>query len=125
MTGRGTILFAHGARDARWAEPFQRLRDAVAARAPDMPVVLAFLEMMTPDLDHAVDGLVGAGCTTLTIVPVFFGQGGHLRRDLPALVDRIRARVPAITLTVTAAAGEDDTVIAALADYCVRSSTTD
>jgi sirohydrochlorin cobaltochelatase len=117
---RGLILFGHGARDPRWAEPFVRLRDAVAARRPDAIVTLAYLELMTPDLDTAADALLAAGCTTLSIVPIFFGQGSHLRRDLPAIVDALRTRLPTIDVTVAVAVGEDDAVIAAVADYCVR-----
>lgn len=118
----GLILFGHGARDPRWAEPFERVRADVAARRPDVRVVLAFLELMQPDLAGAADALVAAGCTRLSIVPIFFGQGAHLRRDLPALVEALRARLPAVTITVADAAGEDPGVLSAVADYCVRSS---
>ncbi|MEO8935859.1 MAG: CbiX/SirB N-terminal domain-containing protein [Burkholderiaceae bacterium] len=120
---QGVILFGHGARDPRWAEPFERLRGKVACLRDGVPVVLAYLEMMTPDLDTATDALVAEGCTDVTIVPIFFGQGSHLRRDLPLQVDALRARLPAVTVTVAEAAGEDDAVLAAVADYCVRSST--
>ena len=119
---KGLILFGHGARDPRWAEPFVRLRDVVAARRADAVVTLAYLELMTPDLDAAADALLAAGCTTLSIVPIFFGQGSHLRRDLPAKVDALRTRLPTVDVTVAVAAGEDDAVIAAVADYCVRST---
>ena len=118
----GLILFGHGARDARWAEPFHRLRDAVAAREPRLDVRLAFLEMMEPDLDAAADALVADGCRSMTIVPIFFGQGAHLRRDLPERVEALRGRLPAIDVAVAEAAGEDAFVIAAMADYCVRAA---
>jgi sirohydrochlorin cobaltochelatase len=118
---RAIILFAHGARDPRWAEPFRRLRERVAAKS-DRPVVLAFLELMTPTLDEAVDALVADGRTQLAVVPIFFGQGAHLRRDLPLLVDALRRRVVHATIDVAEAAGEDDAVLDALADYCVRAS---
>ena len=118
----GLILFGHGARDPRWAEPFTRLRDLVAAGRVDQPVTLAYLELMTPDLDAAADALVADGCRRITIVPIFFGQGAHLRRDLPLLVERLRARLPAIAIVVSVAAGEDADVLAAIADYCVRAA---
>ncbi len=120
---QGLILFGHGARDPRWAEPFHRLCAEVAARCTDASVTLAFLEMMEPDLDAAADALIADGCTALTIVPIFFGQGSHLRRDLPQKVDALRRRLPAIGIAVAEAAGEDASVLAAVADYCVRSST--
>ena len=53
---RGLILFAHGARDPLWAEPFESLVDRVRTLTPATPVRLAFLELMQPDLDGAAAG---------------------------------------------------------------------
>ena len=75
---------------------------------------------MQPDLDGAAAELVAEGVDTIRIVPIFFGQGGHLRRDLPALVARLREKHPAITFECASAAGEDDAVIDAIARFCVR-----
>jgi len=117
----GIVLFGHGARDARWAEPFARLAEKVRAQAgPDTDVVLAFLELMTPDLPAAVAGLAGAGCATITVIPVFFGQGGHVRRDLPTLIDACRAAHPGVAIRSATAVGEDDAVLDALAQYCLK-----
>ncbi len=119
-TRSGVILFAHGSRDARWAEPFERLRDKLRAQRPQADVRLAFLELMTPNLADAVAAMTLQGTTDITLVPVFLGQGGHVRRDLPALADACRAAHPGLTLRVSAAIGEDDRVLDALADYCSR-----
>ena len=119
-TRSGVILFAHGSRDARWAEPFERLRDKLSAQRPQADVRLAFLELMTPNLADAVAAMALQGTTDITLVPVFLGQGGHVRRDLPALADACRAAHPGLTLRVSAAIGEDDRVLDALADYCSR-----
>jgi sirohydrochlorin ferrochelatase len=50
---------------------------------------------MAPTLGDAAAGLVGAGATRIDVVPLFLGTGGHLRRDLPPLVDALRAAHPA------------------------------
>jgi len=115
------VLFAHGARAASWAAPFERLRDLSAARLPDCVVRLAFLELMEPRLPETVAQLVLEGVDEVTIVPVFLGQGGHLLRDLPLLADGLRAAHPGLKLTVAGAVGEDPGVLAAMTDYCVRS----
>ena len=112
----GLILFAHGARDPRWAEPLYRLRDRVARQAAG-PVGVAFLEIMEPDLPTAAATLVTAGCRALCIVPIFLGQGGHVRRDLAALRDIVAARHPGVDVRVVPAVGDDDTVLDALAAY--------
>jgi sirohydrochlorin cobaltochelatase len=123
----GIVLFAHGARDARWAEPFERLADklrslrgAPRSSSPGAVVSLAFLELMTPDLPTAVAEQVASGCRTVTIVPVFFGQGGHVREDLPAIVDQCRAAHPDVDIRCATPVGEDDAVIEAIAQYCLR-----
>jgi len=114
----GVILYAHGARDARWAEPFERLRDRVAARHPG-PVSLAFLEYGTPDLTAAAQRMAMEGVERVRVVPMFFGRGGHLRQDLPRQLEAARVAVPAVAFDVTEAAGESEAVLDALAAFAL------
>lgn len=115
------ILFAHGARAASWAAPFERLRELTRARRPDVRVELAFLELMTPRLPEIVAQLAAEGISAVSVVPVFLGQGGHVLRDLPLMIDQLRADYPQIAFKVSGAAGEDAAVLNALCDYCVSS----
>lgn len=120
---RALILFAHGARAASWAAPFERLRELTAARMPGVNVSLAFLELMEPRLPGHVAALAAGGVTGITIVPVFLGQGGHLLRDLPLMVEELRASHPQLAIDVAGAVGEDPGVLNAMTDYCVASYT--
>lgn len=121
MGTHGMILFGHGARDARWQEPFQRLAAKLAAARGDAgPVGLAFLELMTPSLPDAIATQATAGCDTITVIPVFFGQGGHVRRDLPALIAQCQSEHPGVRLRCAGAVGEDDAVLDAIVQYCVE-----
>src|SRR6266511_2260869 len=104
---RGLILFAHGSREPGWAEPFEQLAARVRVAAPEAQVCLAFLELMQPDLAGAAAQLVSAGVDTIRIVPIFLGQGGHLRRDLPWLVEELRAHFPGAKCGYAAAAGDE------------------
>ena len=114
---KAIILFGHGARDSRWREPFDRLADLWRQQHTGTPVELAFLEMMQPSLEEAVATLSTQGATQITVVPVFFGQGGHLRNDFPVLLDACRVKFPAVTLTATPAVGEDLAVLQAIVDF--------
>lgn len=118
MNQHGLILFAHGARDPQWAEPFLRLRDLTQGRTPDARVTLAFLEMMTPTLPQQVAELVRAGCARITVVPLFLGQGGHVKRDLPLMLEQLKTHYPGLDIQVAVAVGEDPRVLDAIADYC-------
>jgi len=117
---QGLILLAHGARDPRWREPFERLLERVCAKRPELAVRLAFLELMSPDLLTAGEELVATGSKALRIVPVFFGQGGHVRDDVPVLIEALRKQFPGVGVTLGRAAGEDGGVIDALATFCIR-----
>jgi sirohydrochlorin cobaltochelatase len=115
----GLILFAHGARDLAWAAPFERVLVLVAARAPERAPMLAYLERMSPDLLTAVAQQVARGFRAIRIVPLFLGPGGHLRDDVPRLVDDARRVHPDTEIERVGPAGEDAGVIAALASYCL------
>jgi sirohydrochlorin cobaltochelatase len=120
--GSAVILLAHGARDPRWAEPFMRVAERVRGSAPDLRVELAYLEGLRPDLATAARTLAGEGARTIRVVPLFFGRGGHLREDVPALIEQIRAALPGVSLEFAEAAGEDAQVIDAIAAFCLRAA---
>lgn len=111
----GLLLFAHGARDPRWAEPFEAVAAQVRGQRPGMSVRLAFLEFMTPDLPAAAAALVAEGCREIDVLPLFLGAGGHVRKDLPALLQRLQAEHAGVQFRLHPAVGEMPSVIAAMA----------
>ncbi|MDY0013932.1 MAG: CbiX/SirB N-terminal domain-containing protein [Rhodocyclaceae bacterium] len=118
----GVILFGHGARDPEWAGPMQRIQARMRAQRPEVAVELAFMEFLTPTLAEAAAGLAARGVVAITVVPVFLAQGGHLKRDVPALVDQLRQQHPACRLRLAQAVGEAEGVVAAVADYALESA---
>ena len=86
------ILIAHGARDPDWRQPFEAIKARIEQRLPGARVALAFLEFMAPPLDAAVDALVDEGAQRIVVIPVFMAQGGHVKRDVPLILDALRAR---------------------------------
>lgn len=110
------LLFCHGARDPNWARPFEAVLARIRELHPDMPVALAFLEFMSPGLIEAGHTLAAAGCDSVEVVPLFLGTGGHVRKDLPALLDNLRLAHPQVSWSVQPSIGESPLVIAAMAD---------
>ena len=116
---RGLLLFAHGARDPRWAEPFEDVARRVRQADPSLSVQLAFLEFMTPTLREAGESLAVAGCTHVDVIPLFLGAGGHVRKDLPELLAELAAAHPQVQWRLRRAIGEVDSVIEAMARAAV------
>jgi sirohydrochlorin cobaltochelatase len=117
---RATILFAHGARNADWAEPLRALKRELEERLPGERVALAFLELMEPPLAECAARLHAEGVRRLRVVPVFLGSGGHLRSDLPRLVEALKARHRDLEIAVEPPIGEQPEVIAAIAGAIAR-----
>ena len=122
MAVSAIILFAHGARDPEWAQPFKKIRRALEAKRPDITVALAFLELMQPALPDAVAALAGAGHQSITIAPLFMAQGGHLKNDLPKILAALRADYPQTTINLLPAIGDVDPVLEAIADWLVSAT---
>ena len=114
---KAIVIFAHGARDPEWARPFEHLRDEVMMRKPGITVTIAYLEHMQPGLEETLDELIATDVDEIDIVPAFMAQGGHLKRDLPLLVDAARARHPQVRFILRPALGEAPGVIAAMAKH--------
>jgi sirohydrochlorin cobaltochelatase len=111
----GLLLFAHGARDSRWALPFEDIADRIRTRAPGVPLELAFLEFMSPGLVEAGHRLAAAGCERVEVVPLFLGAGGHVQRDIPELLIQLEAAHPGVHWELRPAIGEVDSVVEAMA----------
>ena len=111
------VLLGHGARDPVWAGPLERVRAPLARTRPELVIEMAFLEFMPPTLAEAVAALMARDVTRIVVVPVFLARGGHLKRDLPILLDELRRRHPACDVRLATAAGEAPEVIAAIAAY--------
>jgi len=111
----GILLFAHGARDPAWAAPFEAVAARLRELRPQAQVRLAFLEFMSPGMAEAGGALVAAGCSEVQVVPLFLGAGGHVRKDVPVLLDALREAHPQVRFVLQPAIGEQPTVIEAMA----------
>ncbi len=116
----GLILFAHGARDPRWAAPFEAVAAEVRQQQAQTCVQLAFLEFMQPNLPDAAAQLVQRGCTQIDVLPMFLGSGGHVRQDLPKLMAQIESTFPSVTVRLHPAIGEMSSVTTAMARAAVQ-----
>ena len=109
------ILFAHGARDPEWADPMRRVQAAIRERAPALHVELAFLEFMSPTLEECLQAIIARGATRVVVQPMFIARGGHIKRDLPDLIERLRVTWPQVEFTLNGVIGENESVIQAMA----------
>lgn len=95
---RAIVLFAHGARDARWSATLGELRAKIERRCPQATVAAAFLEFQPPGLREALAAVIAAGCRRVDVLPVFWASGGHVADDLPPLLGELRGAHPEVEI---------------------------
>ena len=115
------LLFAHGSSDPGWAAPFVKLKTAIQARDASRIVELAFLERMQPSFDEAVAILQQQGLSEITVAPIFLAIGGHMRKDLPALIETTHKRT-GIAFRVLPALGESGEMIEFIATWVLATA---
>lgn len=98
----------------------QRVQAQLRESYPGVVVELAFLEFMAPDLPTRVAELATAGVQQISIIPMFIAQGGHLKNELPAMLNSLRSTYPDIQFSLSGPIGELDEVILAMARGAAR-----
>ena len=78
--------------------------------------------MMEPDLGQAARRLAAAGVSRIDVVPLFLGMGGHLRNDLPPLLEAVRAAHAGMEVRLHPAIGENEAVVAVMASAALAAA---
>ncbi|MDP2811290.1 MAG: CbiX/SirB N-terminal domain-containing protein [Rhodocyclaceae bacterium] len=117
---KGIVLFGHGSRSTEYARPFERIRDAMRAKAPEALIESGFLELTRPTLDESIDSLASQGVTEIVVVPVFIGAGRHVLKDLPQLAANAMDRHPDLEIRLAPPVGEAQEVVDAMAAYALH-----
>src|SRR6266511_3996757 len=97
------IAVAHGSRDPRSAATVSALLDVVRAKAVNLDVRTAFLDLSGPRLTDVLAALH----RDVVVVPLLLGKAFHARVDVPALVAKATAQNPRLSVSVTDILGPD------------------
>lgn len=97
----GVVVFAHGS-SVESANEAVRVVARIISEDQDFPLVAtSFLDGGKPDLPGAVEQLLSQGADRILVVPYFLTVGLHLKRDLPDLIEKIRAERKDLEISVT------------------------
>ena len=115
------VIWSHGSRDPEWKENIESIAQRMRQASPQTKVACAYLELCPPDLVQAVAPLVVAGVRQIRLVPLFFGMGTHIRKDLPERVNLLRQAYPDLGVELLKPAGDHPGVQDAVVRYALES----
>ena len=115
MSPKAILLLAHGARNPQWAQPFEKVAQALQQQHPQALVQLAFLEFLPPTLPEAAAALCAAGAQRIELLPMFLGSSGHVQREVPELIHQAEREL-GCQIQVHPALGEQERVLRAMVE---------
>ena len=123
---RALVLVDHGSREPEAQVSLARLAQQLRARAPELAVYVAHLELAAPTVAEALAACAADGVAEVAVLPFFLAAGRHATKDVPEQVAAAAAAHPGLRVQLTApfgsAAGIADLILATLPAW--RGSTT-
>lgn len=80
----GLLVVGHGTANPIGAAETAEVWALINAACPTTPVELAYLEIIEPSIDKAVERLAAQGCRNIVALPILLFAAGHAKRDVPA-----------------------------------------
>ena len=99
------LLIGHGTRRAVGVAEFRDLTAKLQEALPDRICQGAFLELVEPSIPSALASLRRQGVREITAIPTLLMAAGHVKNDIPALLNAFTAKYPEMTITFGAELG--------------------
>ena len=87
----GVMVCGHGSRNRKAVAEFAQLTTGLARLLPHHPLAYGYLEFAHPVIHAGLDSLRSAGVTRVVAVPGMLFAAGHVKNDIPALLNRYSA----------------------------------
>jgi sirohydrochlorin cobaltochelatase len=109
------VIVGHGSRDPAANAEFEALVSGFAAHEPGRDVSYGYLELAEPSLATALER-AGAHASNVLVLPLILFGAGHVKNDLPLVLDAARRKFPAVSFLAARPLGVHPLLTALLAE---------
>ncbi|HPF59474.1 MAG TPA: sirohydrochlorin chelatase [Candidatus Competibacteraceae bacterium] len=99
------LLIGHGTRLAAGVAEFHNLANQLQQALPDRICLAGFLELVEPSVPEALETLRQQGFQHVIALPALLMAAGHIKNDIPAMLNAFQADHPEMTITFGADLG--------------------
>ena len=111
----GIMVCGHGSRNRKAVGEFAQLTTGLARLLPHHPLAYGYLEFAHPVISAGLDMLRSAGVDHVVAVPGMLFAAGHVKNDIPALLNRYSAAT-GLSISYGRELGMDARMVRAAAD---------
>jgi sirohydrochlorin cobaltochelatase len=116
MSKTAILLIGHGSRNPAGNDEFLAFCERLAARRPDLTLVPCFIEFHDVLVADGIDRAVALGATRIIAVPVILLAAGHVKLEIPEILDEGRARHPGVEIRYARNIGVCDATVRMLVE---------
>jgi sirohydrochlorin cobaltochelatase len=98
MSKIGVMVCGHGSRDVEAITEFGAVAAGIAQRLPEYPVESGFLEFARPIIRDGLEKLRHKGVEHILAVPGMLFAAGHVKNDVPSVLNEYRAEFPRLKI---------------------------
>lgn len=104
------VLIAHGSRRNASNEQVKVLASRLPNSATDtfQFIETGFLELANPSIPEAIESCIGAGASSIVLVPYFLAAGRHVAEDIPSIVEPLARRYGHVRIRIAEHIGASD-----------------
>ena len=99
------LLIGHGTRLPAGVAEFHALADRLQQALPDRACRAGFLELVEPSVPEVLATLWRQGCRRVTALPALLMAAGHVKNDIPVMLNAFQAEHPEMRITFGADLG--------------------
>ncbi len=103
----GVMVCGHGSRDEGAVTQFASVAKGLRKLMPETPVEYGYLEFATPIIRDGLDKLREQGVTRVLAVPGMLFAAGHVKNDIPSVLNTYAAQNEGITIELGKELGVD------------------
>lgn len=113
---KGLIILAHGSKVKSTNEMLEKILAELTKKVEYDHVEGAYLQLMDPSLDMAIDIMDKKEITDITVFPMFLFKGNHIREDIPEEIEKILAVKPHLNIKFLENIGYDEKLVEIIAE---------
>ncbi|MCC6134749.1 MAG: sirohydrochlorin chelatase [Candidatus Contendobacter sp.] len=99
------LLIGHGTRRAAGVAEFHQLAEQLRQALPERKCLSGFLELVDPSVPEALETLWQEGFRRITALPALLLAAGHIKNDIPVILNAFQAEHPGLEITFGADLG--------------------
>lgn len=115
MRNKAILIVAHGSKVKETNLTMDLYMEALRDYAGDMILEKAYLQLMEPSVETAIESLYEKGIKELVVFPFFLFKGNHILEDIPAVLEAQKMRYHDLSIQFLDNIGFDENIVKMIA----------